>query len=123
MEFFRIVDVQTTEKELQERITPETVEEFTETMELLEYIGENFTSFTVFGDVFTLSYDPIKGGVRFALLDCPNALTMTITTGFPPERDKVIIHSTINRTQKQNEFLEDLQEMLDEWEAGILACF
>ena len=123
MENFRIIDVQTSANELQKRIRPETVAEFTETMELMEYKGENFTSLTVFGDFFTFSYDHIKEGVRFTLLDCPNALSMTITTGFPPECDKVIIHSTINRSEKQQEFIEEWQEFLDEWETGIRAGF
>ena len=118
MEFFRIIDVSVTPEQLQQQITPETLSEFTDTMALIEFNGENFRSHTIFGP-FLLSYDKINGGVRFALLDCPNALTWTITTGFPPARDKVIIHGTINRTKKQLDFLEDFNELLDEWVIGI----
>jgi len=30
---------------------------------------------------FQLRRDPIKGGVRYSMSDCPNALAWTITTG------------------------------------------
>jgi hypothetical protein len=118
MEFFRIIPVVTTEKEIQDRITPNSVELYTETMAFISDRGADFRSHTIFGE-FTLSYDRIKGGVRFSLLDCPNALTMTITTGFPPARDQVVLHCTINRHCKQQEFLDDLEEFMDEWAAGI----
>ena len=69
------------------------------------------------------SYDKIKGGVRFTLIDCPNALSWTITTGFPPERNKIILHATINRTQKPDEFIEEVDEFLDEWDTGLTKSF
>jgi hypothetical protein len=57
------------------------------------------------------------------LLDCPNALSWTITTGFPPDREKIIIHCTINRIQKSTPFIEELKDFLDEWEEGLLKEF
>ena len=90
--------------------------------EFLENIENNFLGGTLWGE-FNISYDKINGGVRFTLLDCPNALSWTITTGFPPERNKIIIHCTINRTQKPKEFIEEIDEFLDEWEAGLNSQF
>lgn len=46
---------------------------------------------------FTLRRDHIMGGARFSMLDCPNALAWTFTTGYPPDRDKLVVHLTINR--------------------------
>jgi hypothetical protein len=77
---------------------------------------------TLWGE-FDLSYDKINGGVRFALTSCPNALAWTITTGFPPERSKLIIHATINRTQKPQEFIDEINEFLDDWEHGLSNFF
>lgn len=122
MEFFRIIDKRVTEKQLQDKIHPNSIEEFTETMQFLEDGKPNFIGLTLWGD-FIISYDKIKGGIRFALLDCPNALAWTITTGFPPEKDKIIIHCTINRTQKPKEFIEEINEFLDEWENGLTLKF
>jgi hypothetical protein len=118
MEFFRIIDKQTTEEFIQEKINPKDLEKFTESMFFLENCNNNFKGATLWGE-FEISFDKINGGIRFTLLNCPNALSWTITTGFPPERTKIIIHCTINRTQKPAEFIEEIDEFLDEWEAGI----
>jgi len=122
MEFFRIIDKQVTEEVIQENINPQTLEKFTESMFFLEEDGNNFKGGTLWGE-FTISYDKINGGIRFTLLDCPNGLSWTVTTGFPPERKKIVIHSTINRTQKPIEFIEEIDDFLDEWEAGLNANF
>ena len=119
MEFFRIIDKQVTEEQLQNNINPLSLENFTESMLFLEDLNPNFLGGTLWGE-FNISYDKIKGGVRFTLLDCPNALSWTITTGFPPEREKIVMHCTINRTQKSEEYVEEIQEFMDEWEPGLL---
>ena len=123
MEFFRIINKTTSEKKIQEHIIPETLEEFTESMLFIEQQDNNdFKGLTLWGE-FEISYDKIKGGVRFTLLDCPNALSWTITTGFPPARESIVVHATINRTQKPNEFLEEIKDFLDEWEEGLTTYF
>ena len=119
MEYFRIIDKQVTEKIIQANINPKNLEDFTESMFFLEDLNTNFLGGTPWGE-FTISYDKINGGVRFTLLDCPNALSWTITTGFPPEREKIVMHCTINRTQKSEEFVGEIQEFMDEWETGLL---
>ena len=70
---------------------------------------------------FTLRRDALMGGVRFSMLDCPNALAWTITTGYPPERNKVLIHLTINRTRKQEEFVQEIHHFLDDLVRGLEA--
>ncbi len=118
MEFFRIIDKQVTEQIIQDKIHPQSLENFTESMLFIEHSNNDFQGLTLWGE-FLISYDKIKGGVRFTLKDCPNGLSWTITTGFPPERNKIVLHSTINRTQKPEEFLEEIKEFMDEWENGI----
>jgi len=122
MEFFRIIDKQVSEKQLQEEIHPNSLEDITDTMLFLENLNTNFLGLTLWGE-FEISYDKIKGGVRFTLIDCPNALSWTITFGFPPEREKIVIHATINRTQKPYEFIEEVSDFLDEWENGLKTIF
>lgn len=122
MEFFRIIDKQVSEGQLQNKIHPQSIADFTQTMMFLENIGNNFMGLTLWGE-FNISYDKINGGVRFALLDCPNALTWTITNGFPPENNKIVLHCTINRIQKPIEFIEEIEEFLEEWEEGLKRSF
>lgn len=120
MEFFRFIDKQVSEEIIQARITPKSVSEFTETMLYIEGNDFEFKGMTLWGE-FTIGFNKIKGGVKFSLLDCPNAFSWHITYGFPPERNKVILYATINRTQKHAEFLEEVQEFLDEWQEGIIS--
>ena len=122
MEFFRIIDKQVTQEVIQDKIHPKSLEIFTETMLFIENSDQDFKGLTLWGD-FLISYDKINGGVRFTLKDCPNGLSWTITTGYPPERNKIVLHSTINRTQKPDEFIEEIKEFMDEWEAGIIENF
>jgi len=121
MEFFRIIDKKVTQESIQEKINPLSLESFTETMFLIEDRDTYFTGATLWGE-FKITYDKINGSVRFTLLDCPNAFAWTITTGFPPEC-KIVLHCTINRAQKPKEFVIQIQEFLDEWEAGLQANF
>lgn len=118
MEFFKIIYKQSSEEIIQEKITPDTLEKFTESMFLIEKFESDFSGGTLWGE-FLMSYNKINGGVRFALLDCPNALQWTITTGFLPERNKIVLHATINQTQKSTEFLEEVEDFMNEWEAGL----
>ena len=122
MEFFRIIDKQASESQIQSKIHPKSIEEFTESMLFLESVETNFLGLTLWGE-FNISYDKINGGVRLALLDCPNALSWTITAGFPPEKDKIVLHCTINRSEKPVEFIEEIEEFMDEWEKGITSQF
>lgn len=122
MEFFRIIDKHVTEEIIQANINPQSLENFTETMLFLEDLNNNFLGGTLWGE-FNISFDKINGGVRFALLDCPNALSWTITTGLPPEREKIVMHCTINRTEKPDEFIEEINDFLDEWETGLKRVF
>lgn len=91
-------------------------------MLFLENVENNFIGMTLWGE-FNISYDKINDGVRFALLDCPNALTWTITSGFPPEKDKIILHCTINRIEKPIEFIEEIEGFLAKWEDGLNRAF
>ena len=122
MEYFRIIDKHVSQELIQDKIHPKSVDDFTETMMFIEEYNNDFKGLTLWGD-FVISYDKINGGVRFTLVDCPNALSWTITTGFPPERNKIVLHATINRTQKPEEFIEEIIEFLDEWETGIKSIF
>ncbi len=122
MEFFRIINKQVTESDLQKNIYPENIEKFADSMFYIEAENNDFLGGTIWGE-FLMSYSKINGGVRFTLLSCPNAFAWTITTGFPPDKDKIVLHCTINRTQISTEFIEEINEFLDEWETGLANQF
>jgi hypothetical protein len=118
MEFFRIIHKQVSEDIIQEQITPQSVNEFADTMLYIDGHDYEFRGMTLWGE-FRIGFNKIKGGVKFSLLDCPNALSWSITNGYPPEKNHLILHCTINRTQKPAEFLEEINEFLDEWQEGL----
>ena len=118
MEFFKIIDIQTNEQQIQEEIDIENLEKFCAGMFVMKGNREEAKIGSVWGE-FTLRRDLIKGGLRFSLLECPNAFTWTITTGYPPARDKIVLHVTINRQQKQDHFIEEIHDFIQDWEDGL----
>ena len=114
MEYFRIIKLKPTEQNIQKQLTLSNLDSISseifnlnEPMEMESNIGG------IWGE-FTLRRSKIKGGIRFALIECPNALCWTITTGFPPDPESIIIHLTINRQEKNKEFIEEITEFLDD---------
>lgn len=114
MEYFRIVKVKTTEQHIQKYVTLSNLEDISTMMFNLEEPSEKEVNIGGIWGEFTLSRSKIKGGLRFALLECPNALCWTITTGFPPDRESIIIHLTINRQRKKQIFIDEIIEFLDD---------
>ena len=118
MEYFKIVDVGTTEEAIHQKIVLKDLELFCESIFPLDS-GEDICHIGGMWGEFSLRRDKIMGGVRFSMLDCPNALAWTITTGYPPAREKVVIHLTINRERKQEEFVEEIQQFLEDLQVGL----
>ena len=114
MEFFRVIEVKTEESEIQKRLDFHNLEAMSNELFLLEIIDNNHAQIGSLWGEFTLQRTLIKGGLRFALLECPNALTWTITTGYDNDKGSVMIHSTINRKEKNQEFIDEINEFLDD---------
>ena len=122
MEFFRIINTQTTENQLHELLSFENFNSLNESLFILDYENNSVNIGGIWGE-FTLIRDQIRGGVRFALVECPNALTWTVTTGYLPAKEQIVLYLTINRTEKEQDFIDELNEFLDDWEQGLLQFF
>jgi hypothetical protein len=122
MEFFRIVEVSSSEQTLKSKLGLQNLESFCESIFPLDEGSEVCLIGGMWGE-FTLRRDEIMGGVRFSMLDCPNALAWTVTTGYPPARDKLVVHLTINREKKQDEFVEEIRQFLDDLQKGLKTHF
>lgn len=68
---------------------------------------------------FRVHREEIRDGVRFTLPGCPNALQWTVTTGQPPEPDKLVIHLTINRAEHDPDFVESNVQFIADWKSGL----
>mgnify|MGYP003972950359 FL=1 len=122
MEFFITANIRETEKKLQDTITMDNIEQFCESIVLLQQGTDTATIGSSWGE-FQLSRQTINGGLRFALPTCPNALAWTITSGQPPDPDKVVIHLTISRQEKSEEFVQSIVDFGNEWREGLEAIF
>jgi hypothetical protein len=114
MEFFRTIKLKTQDKAIQDELTIENLEFISNKIFV---IGDQNKSEANIGGVwgeFTLTRTLIRGGLRFALVECPNALTWTITTGIHPDPDVIVIHLTINRQEQKKSFIEEIEEFLDD---------
>jgi len=122
MEFFKIVNASVTEEVIHGKIVLEDIELISNHLFKLDKTSnEELPIGSLWGE-FTLLRQVIKGGIRYSLKECPNALTWTITTGYPPKRDAIVLHLTINRIRKDKVFIEEINEFLDD-HANMLEKF
>ena len=122
MEFFKVVNIRATEQELKNQLKLQDLESFCESV-FPSSDGKEICSIGGMWGDFTLRRDEIMGGVRFSMLDCPNALAWTVTCGYPPARESVVIHLTINRMRKQEEFVEEIHQFMGDLERGLQSKF
>ena len=85
---------------------------------ILHHEGDRGSLYCLWGE-FEVLRTPINGGVRFALLNCANALAWTITTDLPPDPDEITVHLTINRPEHDPDFIESIEYFVAEWKRGI----
>lgn len=70
---------------------------------------------------FDVSREAIRNGVRFALLDCPHAFAWTIT--YHDDRNKLVVHCTIDDREEDEEFIETIREFAADWSRGLVKAF
>ena len=118
MEFFKIINVKTTANHLQKNICFGNLDDLCKSIFIMDY-NENIANIGGIWGEFSLQKDLINGGLRFSLLECPNALTFTITTGYPPEPEQIVFHLTLNRTELKPMFIDEIEEFINDWKTGI----
>ena len=118
MEFFKTINVQTDKDVLQKNIRFDNLNDLCASIFVLDH-KDNIAQIGGFWGEFSLQKDNINGGLRFSLLECPNALAFTITTGFPPEPNQIILHLTVNRIELDPIFIEEINEFINDWKIGI----
>lgn len=66
---------------------------------------------------FKVSRQRIRNGVRFSLLNCPHALTWSVTLHERPQ--DIVIHCTIDKKEEDNEFVESIEQFVLDWRKGL----
>jgi hypothetical protein len=119
LEFFSIADVSSSVETIR-ALTVEKLDQYCADIDkVLNINSENSANVYCIWGTFTVERQIINGGVRFTLPGCPNALAWTITTGFAPEPNKIVIHCTINRTEHDADFIESIESFINSWKLGL----
>lgn len=119
MEFFARTTRKTDAATLQGRLTITALPDFCASVdEVLRDDGDSGRIYCVWGE-FDVERVAINGGVRFILPHCPNAFSWTVTSGLPPDPDAIVVHATINRIEHDPDFIETLEDFVDDWRAGL----
>ncbi len=120
MEFFEIAEVATNQEEIRAKVSIDTLPLYCEAIEAVDEAEElgRVIYFLHWGR-FHVRQETVMGGVRFSVPDCPNALAWTVTTGYPPAPNRIVIHATINRTEHDEEFLAATKDLLATFKAGL----
>jgi len=79
--------------------------------------GDKGAIYCVWGE-FEVERQPIRGGLRFSLPKCPNALAWTITEE-ENGRGEITLHCTINREEHDPDFVASIDQFMDDWASGI----
>lgn len=118
MEFFKLIQVKTTKESIQKNINFDNINKLCESIFVIDSKNDIATIGSIWGE-FSLKKEAINGGLRFSLIECPNALAFTLTTGYPPEPESIVLHLTTNRYELSTQFVEEIEALMDDWKIGI----
>ena len=119
MEFFAIADKKVSVDILHARLDIASLPSWCSSIStVLSHRGNEGEIYCVWGQ-FKIHRELLLSGVRYSLTNCLNAVAWTITTGFPPAPEKLVIHCTINRTQQDSDFTDSIEQFVQDWRIGL----
>ena len=118
MEFHAIARIELSALDIQRMIPVSRLAEVCASIDSVQsQQGERGEIYCLWGS-FKVYRELIRQGVRFTLPGCPNALQWTITAAID-EPGCVRVHATIDRPQHEPDFVESLQQFVDDWREGL----
>jgi hypothetical protein len=118
MEFYAFARIEMSPIAIQRDVHISNLTELCRSIEkVLSQQGERGEIYCVWGE-FKVHRELIRQGVRFTLPGCPNALQWTITTAVD-KPGVVCVHCTIEQPSHDSDFIESLQQFVDDWKQGL----
>lgn len=86
---------------------------------VVSHDNDNGIIYCVWG-VHKVNREIIKHGVRFSLIDCPNALIWTVTVKEGKGESKINIHCTTDNEEKDEDFIDSIRAFVMGWKHGLM---
>ena len=123
MEFFALAQCPLTATQIQDTLSGQQLAAWCATINrVLHWEDEQGEIYSLWGQ-FRVRRELIRGGVRFTLPECPNALAWTLTVAPPAGGAEASpglqVHCTINRTEHDPEFIATLEDFVADWRQGL----
>ncbi len=119
MEFFRTVSLLATEQELQQQLQVNSLSRFCASIYEIVSHEKDQAEVSMLWGLFEVRRECIRGGVRFSLPNCLNAVAWSITISSDDEVHEITVHCTINRKQQDADFVESLEDFVEDWRQGL----
>ena len=118
MEFFREIETGDIDiGKLQGMLTIARLTELCASIDkVLQDNGNDGEIYCIWGQ-FIVHRENLKQGVRFTLPFCPNAFAWTV--GYNKNINKLVIHSTIDRKEHDQDFIDTINQFMDDWQEGL----
>ena len=121
MEFFASINAAVSEQDLQQQLQIENLPRFCASIYEVVSSDKNRGEVSMLWGLFDVRRECIRGGVRFILPGCLNAVSWTVTVSPDEGDDEITVHCTINRKQQDADFVESLEDFVEDWRKGLLA--
>jgi len=118
MEFFGEIEASHIDDNyLKELLTVSTLPKYCSSIDSVISINNNEGEIYCLWGQFSVKQEVIKHGIRFSLLNCPHALSWTIT--HDQSAKKIIIHCTIDKKEEDKDFIDSINQFVSDWEMGL----
>ena len=119
MEFFATADAHMSPTDLQRFIRIKNLTQWCASIENVSaQSGERGSMSCSWGE-YTVHLEILRNGIHFTLPGSEDVMQWSITAEPSSKSGKVTIHCTVNRTELEPEYRQNLQKFVDDWKTGL----
>lgn len=117
MEFYRTINKAIPSAGIQKQLKISDLSKYCDSIYEATYDDGDHGEISCVWGVFSIHREVIKHGLRFTMPGCPNALAWSITA--ENGKTEVLFYLTINRKEHEDEFVESIEQFVDDWAMGL----